>query len=59
MSPMFDDVPKLYNYNYHTPCIARIMLSCCFAFGVNITNYYVLGKTSPLTYQVRGLTGTL
>jgi hypothetical protein len=26
--------------------------SCIFALGVNITNYVVLGKTSPLTYQV-------
>jgi len=25
-----------------------------FALGVNISNYLVLGKTSPLTYQVLG-----
>lgn len=30
------------------------MISCCFALGVNISNYLVLGKTSPLTYQVLG-----
>ena len=29
-------------------------LSCFFALGVNITNYLVLGRTSPLTYQVLG-----
>ena len=41
-------------------------LSCVFALGVNISNYLVLGKTSPLTYQVhqqklrrRHLTDTL
>jgi hypothetical protein len=28
-------------------------VSCVFALGVNISNYLVLGKTSPLTYQVR------
>jgi solute carrier family 35, member E3 len=29
-------------------------VSCVFALGVNISNYLVLGKTSPLTYQVLG-----
>lgn len=29
-------------------------LSCVLALGVNISNYLVLGKTSPLTYQVLG-----
>ncbi len=29
-------------------------MSCIFALGVNISNYLVLGKTSPLTYQVLG-----
>lgn len=29
-------------------------MSCVFALGVNISNYLVLGKTSPLTYQVLG-----
>ena len=29
-------------------------ISCFFALGVNITNYLVLGMTSPLTYQVLG-----
>ena len=31
-----------------------IGISCIFALGVNISNYLVLGKTSPLTYQVLG-----
>jgi len=31
-----------------------IVVSCLFALGVNISNYLVLGKTSPLTYQVLG-----
>lgn len=29
-------------------------ISCLFALGVNISNYLVLGATSPLTYQVLG-----
>lgn len=31
-----------------------LAVSCFFALGVNISNYLVLGKTSPLTYQVLG-----
>lgn len=31
-----------------------VVVSCFFALGVNISNYLVLGKTSPLTYQVLG-----
>ena len=31
-----------------------IATSCIFALCVNISNYMVLGKTSPLTYQVLG-----
>ena len=45
---------ELYNYQYSIGCIFRISLSCFFALGVNISNYYVIGSTSPLTYQVLG-----
>lgn len=31
-----------------------VAVSCLLALGVNISNYLVLGKTSPLTYQVLG-----
>lgn len=54
MCPFFDDVTKLSNFEYTVPCVLRILLSCVFALGVNISNYLVLGKTSPLTYQVLG-----
>lgn len=53
MCPMFDNVQALMEFEYTTPCMARIALSCVFALGVNVSNYVVLGKTSPLTYQVR------
>ena len=52
MSPFFDDMHALYDYEYSVGCITRIFMSCVFAIGVNITNYLVIGKTSPLTYQV-------
>ena len=54
MCPMFDNVTALAKHEYTTACVARIALSCVFALGVNISNYLVLGKTSPLTYQVLG-----
>eukprot|EP01042_Synura_sphagnicola_P003871 gene3871-4844_t len=66
MCPFFDDVKSLLAYEYSAGCITRIgtapgravlyapLVSCVFALGVNISNYLVLGKTSPLTYQVLG-----
>lgn len=54
MCPIFDDLDKLMNFAYTPPCLLRIFVSCLFALGVNISNYLVLGMTSPLTYQVLG-----
>mmetsp|Transcript_3150 Transcript_3150/g.4857 ORF Transcript_3150/g.4857 Transcript_3150/m.4857 type:complete len:326 (-) Transcript_3150:49-1026(-) len=54
LMPLFDDLAELQAYVYTTPVIFRIGLSCVFALAVNITNYLVLGKTDPLTYQVLG-----
>ena len=54
LCPFFDDVSALINYEYSSGCVIRIVISCVLALGVNISNYLVLGKTSPLTYQVLG-----
>jgi len=54
MSPMFDDWSELVKYEYSNECMIRIGVTCILALGVNISNYIVLGKTSPLTYQVLG-----
>ena len=54
MCPMFDNVKDLMAYQYSSGTVCRIVISCMFALGVNISNYMVLGKTSPLTYQVLG-----
>jgi hypothetical protein len=49
-------IPRHININYHN--VMYVLndvtsgVSCLFALGVNISNYLVLGKTSPLTYQV-------
>merc|ERR1711968_82411 len=54
MCPFFDDTSGLAEYIYSTGTVTRICVSCFFALGVNVSNYLVLGKTSPLTYQVLG-----
>lgn len=54
MSPFFDDMRALAQFEYTPALVVRICVSCLFALGVNISNYLVLGKTSPLTYQVLG-----
>jgi hypothetical protein len=53
MAPMFDDVGLLMKYRYTPNALFLIGLSCALSLVVNISNYVVLGKTSPLTYQVR------
>mmetsp|Transcript_31192 Transcript_31192/g.39994 ORF Transcript_31192/g.39994 Transcript_31192/m.39994 type:complete len:319 (-) Transcript_31192:251-1207(-) len=52
--PMFDDYAALFVYEFNAGMMNRLLLSCVMALGVNISNYLVLGKTSPLTYQVLG-----
>ncbi|KAJ1418823.1 triose-phosphate transporter family-domain-containing protein [Ochromonadaceae sp. CCMP2298] len=54
MCAFFDDLHAFAHYSYQPDCVFRISLSCFFALGVNVSNYLVLGKTSPLTYQVLG-----
>ncbi|KAJ8608871.1 hypothetical protein CTAYLR_005257 [Chrysophaeum taylorii] len=54
LCPIFDDIAALRAFQWTVPVVRDILLSCVLALGVNITNYLVLGKTSPLTYQVVG-----
>lgn len=52
MCAFFDDMSDFTSFVYTPECVIRIAVSCFFALGVNISNYLVLGMTSPLTYQV-------
>lgn len=55
--PGFDPIigpGSLSEFEWSLPVIGWILVTCVFAFGVNVTNYYVIGKTSPVTYQVVG-----
>lgn len=54
LTPFFEDVRVLKDSDFSMPLIYHILISCLLALGVNVSNYLVLGKTSPLTYQVLG-----
>ena len=45
---------SLLEFEYSFIVVFWIVLSCFLAFGVNVTNYLVISKTSPVTYQVVG-----
>jgi hypothetical protein len=55
MSPMFDDIGLLMQYEFTVGSVSRIACSCALSLVVNVSNYVVLGRTSPLTYQVSDL----
>jgi solute carrier family 35 protein E3 len=54
-----DDLVKLTTVELSQPLLVGIAASCVFAFGVNLTCYLIIGKTSPLTYSVVGHTKTV
>mmetsp|Transcript_13236 Transcript_13236/g.40038 ORF Transcript_13236/g.40038 Transcript_13236/m.40038 type:complete len:106 (+) Transcript_13236:915-1232(+) len=54
LCPIFDDIAAIRAFDYTPALIRDILISCVLALGVNVSNYLVLGKTSPLTYQVIG-----
>lgn len=39
---------------WSTELIGNILITCVFAIGVNIITYFLIGKTSAVTYQVIG-----
>ena len=55
--PRLTSLPPIMTALPCPPCSTLscpVGVSCLFALGVNISNYLVLGQTSPLTYQVLG-----
>eukprot|EP00759_Apiculatamorpha_spiralis_P040539 PhF_6_TR39083/c0_g1_i1/m.58489/K15285/SLC35E3; solute carrier family 35, member E3 len=51
--PMLDNISKLTEIP-SPAAMAVIFLSCILAFAVNISIFLVIGKTSPVTYNVLG-----
>ena len=57
ITPFFDQItgPKgLLSFDYTPESVMLIIVTSALAVGVNVTNFFVIGKTSPLTYQVVG-----
>jgi solute carrier family 35 protein E3 len=54
-----DDLGKLATVDLTQSLVAEIFVSCVFAFGVNLSCYLIIGKTSPLTYSVVGHVKTI
>lgn len=38
--------------------VGMVFLSCLLAFLVNLSTFLVIGRTSPVSYQVMGAIGT-
>ncbi|CAN1346285.1 UDP-xylose transporter 1 [Linum perenne] len=45
---------NVFAYKYNPLVVTFIMLSCLIAVAVNFSTFMVIGKTSPVTYQVLG-----
>ncbi|PIN07662.1 Glucose-6-phosphate/phosphate and phosphoenolpyruvate/phosphate antiporter [Handroanthus impetiginosus] len=45
---------NVFNYKYSSVVLGFIILSCLIAVFVNFSTFLVIGKTSPVTYQVLG-----
>eukprot|EP00270_Netrium_digitus_P007983 TRINITY_DN2357_c0_g1_i2.p1 TRINITY_DN2357_c0_g1~~TRINITY_DN2357_c0_g1_i2.p1 ORF type:complete len:345 (+),score=70.88 TRINITY_DN2357_c0_g1_i2:42-1037(+) len=45
---------NVFTFDYNANVIIFIILSCLIAVAVNFSTFMVIGKTSPVTYQVLG-----
>ncbi|KAK9682690.1 hypothetical protein RND81_10G089500 [Saponaria officinalis] len=45
---------NVFAFNYTTQVVFFIILSCAISVSVNFSTFLVIGKTSPVTYQVLG-----
>ncbi|KAF8395234.1 hypothetical protein HHK36_019176 [Tetracentron sinense] len=45
---------NVFAYRYSTVVLAFIIFSCLISVSVNFSTFLVIGKTSPVTYQVLG-----
>jgi len=52
--PLLDDMQKLRNYDWNVAIVRDIVLSCFLAFVVNISIFGIIGRTSPVVYNVVG-----
>ena len=52
--PLLDDISTLQDFQWEQSTVLAILLSSCLAFLVNLSIFLVIGKTSPVTYNVLG-----
>ncbi|KAM0941174.1 putative sugar phosphate transporter domain-containing protein [Dioscorea sansibarensis] len=45
---------NVFSFKYNPQVLAFILLSCLISVSVNFSTFLVIGKTSPITYQVLG-----
>ena len=41
-------------YEWSNPALLTVLGTCALAVGVNLATFFLLGKTSPVSYQVMG-----
>lgn len=52
--PLLEPVGQTLTHDWSLLDIAMVILSGVIAFFVNLTSYWIIGKTSPLTYNMVG-----
>ncbi|GBG76879.1 hypothetical protein CBR_g23094 [Chara braunii] len=55
--PFVDEVlsgQRVFDFVYTPPVVGCIILTCIISVAVNFSTFMVIGKTSPVTYQVLG-----
>ncbi|EFN88536.1 solute carrier family 35 member E3 [Harpegnathos saltator] len=52
--PILEPVRQTFAHNWSLLDIIMVVLSGVVAFFVNLTSYWIIGKTSPLTYNMVG-----
>ncbi|KAH0946121.1 hypothetical protein HN011_005675 [Eciton burchellii] len=52
--PILEPIGQTLTHNWSLLDIAMVILSGVVAFFVNLTSYWIIGKTSPLTYNMVG-----
>ncbi|XP_060830083.1 solute carrier family 35 member E3-like isoform X1 [Bombus pascuorum] len=52
--PFLEPVERTFTRSWSLVDIVMVVLSAIIAFFVNLTSYWIIGKTSPLTYNMVG-----
>lgn len=52
--PFFDDMSLLFSYSWNWTVVFIILLTGALAFAVNVSIFLVVGRTSPVTYNIVG-----